>query len=349
MINKHSFGYHPCGVPIYAYTLSNDFISAELLEYGATIQSLNVPDSAGKSYDVVGGFDTIDDYILSTEYQGSTAGRVCNRLKNAEFTLDGVTYHTYRNEGLNSCHSGKFGFDKKLWHAEYSSDDSCEITFSYISRDGEEGFPGNLNISVKYRLEDRKLSVEYFGTTDKLTVVNLTNHSYFNLNGYDSGSVENHRIKVKASHINDTDSALIPTGTILDITNTPFDMRKERVLGDVIHGDHDKIRELGGLDCNFIFDRNSDDEYECVAELTGDVSKIKMRVYTDSSGMQIYTANSIGESEPDMKNKVAQVPHFGICLECASMPDSPNHPNFDDITLNVGETYRHVTIFEFSA
>ncbi len=133
-------------------------MSVELLEYGATIHALHVSDSAGKSYDVVGGFDTIDAYIQSTEYQGSTVGRVCNRLKNAEFTLDGETFRTYRNEGMNSCHSGKYGFDKKLWNVEYSGDDSCEITFNYISRDGEEGFPGNLTVSVKYRLGGTRLA-----------------------------------------------------------------------------------------------------------------------------------------------------------------------------------------------
>ncbi len=347
MIHKRLFGYHPCGKEIYLYELSNNVVSVELLEYGATIHALHVFDSVGKSYDVVGGFDTIEDYIQSTEYQGSTVGRVCNRLKNAEFTLDGITYRTYRNEAPNSCHSGKFGFDKKLWDAEYSCDDSCEITFNYISHDGEEGFPGNLTVSVKYRLDGNRLVLEYIATTDKRTVVNLTNHSYFNMNGYESGSVEGHLIRVAASHINETDSALIPTGNIIDITGTPFDMNSECRLGSVINGSCDKLRELGGLDCNYIFDKVSADASGCVAELTGDISEITMRVYTDSSGMQIYTANSIGENEPRMKNGVEQVPHFGICLECASMPDSPNNENFDDITLNVGDVYRHTTVLEF--
>lgn len=347
MIKKELFGCHPCGDEIFLYTLTNSALSVELISYGATIRSLCVSDGAGKCFDVVGGFDSIDDYMRSSEYQGATVGRVCNRLKNAEFELDGVIYRTYRNEGLNSCHSGKYGFDKRLWRAEYSDDSDNEITFKYTSIDGEEGFPGNLVVSVNYRLEGSRLTVDYHALCDKRTVVNLTNHSYFNLNGYDSGSVENHLIRVAASHINETDDKLIPTGKILDISDTPLDMRKACTLGSVIHADHDKLRQLGGIDCNYIFDRSPSDAAECVAELAGDVSGIKMRVYTDSSGMQIYTANSIGQDEPRMKNGVKQAPHFGICLECAAMPDSPNHANFDDITLDVGREYRHKTVFEF--
>lgn len=349
MIQKRLFGRHPCGEEIFAYTLSNSVLSAELLNYGATVRSLYVFNAKGKCFDIVGGFDTIEDYMLSTEYQGPTVGRVCNRLKNAEFTLNGVTYRTYRNEGLNSCHSGKFGFDKKLWSAKYSNENDSELLFEYTSRDGEEGFPGNLGVSVRYSLNGNKLEIEYQATCDKRTIVNLTNHSYFNLNGYDSGSVEGHMIMVNASHINETDDSLIPTGRILDITGTPFDMRLERTLGSVINGDHDKLLKLGGLDCNYIFDRGPSTDHKYVAELTGDISRIKMRVYTDSSGMQIYTANSISPCEPRMKNGAVQTPHFGICLECAAMPDSPNHVGFDDITLEVGEKYRHVTVFEFIA
>jgi len=348
MINKYFFDYHPCGIPVYAYEVTaGGNVSATIIEHGATLQKLCVKDKNGAVRDVIGGFDKITDYLDSGEYQGSTVGRVCNRLKNATYEIDGVKYRTYANEGKNVCHAGRYGFDKKLWTAAYD-ENASEICFKYTSHDGEEGFPGNLDVTVTFTVSESALKINYRATTDKKTIINLTNHSYFNMNGYDSGNMEEHTIRVAASTYNETDSELIPTGNFSEIEGTAFDMRTERVMKDVLFGDHPKIRELGGLDTNFIFDAYNGTDIIPVAEFTGDVSKIRMTVHTNQSGVLIYTSNRIKATEPNMKNGIKQIPHFGACFETGAMPDAINHDNFDNIILDVGETYDKTTVFDFS-
>ena len=347
MITKRFFDYHPCGVPVYAYDItSGGSVTATVIEHGATLQRLLVKDKFGNYRDVIGGFDRIIDYLDSSEYQGGTIGRVCNRLKNAEYIIDDVKYSTYANEGKNVCHAGRFGFDKKIWSANFT-EDSNEVTFTYLSPDGEEGFPGNLSVCVTFTVTDDSLTINYKATTDKKTIINLTNHSYFNMNGFDSGNMEKHKIRVAASTYNETDSELIPTGNFSKVEGTAFDMRKECTIKDVLYGDHPKIRELGGLDTNFIFDAY-DGNINHVADFTGDISGIKMSVYTDQSGVLIYTSNSIKATEPKMKNGTVQEKHFGACFETAAMPDAINHENFDNTILDVGEEYSATTSFKFS-
>lgn len=347
MITKRFFDYHPCGIPVYAYDItSGGNVTATVIEHGATLQRLLVSDKRGGVRDVVGGFDSIIDYLDSGECQGGTIGRVCNRIKNATYEIDGVRYRTYANEGNNVCHAGRFGFHKKIWKACYD-ENSNEVTFNYVSPDGEEGFPGNLSVYVTFSVNDNDLTINYKATTDKKTIINLTNHSYFNLNGFDSGNMENHTIRVAASTYNETDSELIPTGNFCNVEGTAFDMRTERKIKEVLSGDHPKISELGGLDTNFIFD-TFDGSLKHVADFTGDDSGIKMSVYTDQSGVLIYTANRISDTEPKMKNGTIQVSHFGACFESAAMPDAINHENFDNTVLDVGETYTAATSFKFS-
>lgn len=350
MITKRFFDYHPCGIPLYAYELKGSgIVSAVILDYGATLNSIFVKDNDGNTRDVIGGFDKVLDYMNSCEYQGATIGRVCNRLKNAEYILDGVKYSTYKNEGNNVCHAGQFGFNAKIWYVEELDDaDEPAIRLIYTSPDGEEGFPGNLKVMVTYTItKTNGVKIEYKATTDKKTIVNFTNHAYFNMNGYDNGNMENHLIRMNSDKFNETDVELIPTGNFTDVTGTPFDMRKPKLMADILFGDNDKIRELGGLDTNFIMN-DYDGTVKHQADFYSPLTGIGMKVYTNQTSILIYSSNRIKESEPNMKNNVKQITHFGACFEASSMPDAINHKHFDDITLDVGDTYSKTTIFEFS-
>ncbi len=349
MVTKSFFDFHPCGVPVYAYELKGKgSVSVKIIDFGARLQSILVPDANGVVRDVIGGFDRIIDYMDSGEYQGATVGRVCNRLKNAKYSIDGVEYSTYANEGNNVCHAGRFGWDSKIWTVtDINDSDEPSITFTYNSFDGDEGFPGNMVVNTIYTLVENAIKIEYKATTDKKTIINMTNHAYFNMNGYDNGNVENHIIRMNADKFNETDVELIPTGNFTDVTGTPFDMRKPIVLEKVLFGDHDKIRELGGLDTNFIMN-DYDGTIRHQADFYSPETKIGMKVFTNQSSILIYTSNKIKPTEPVMKNGVEQISHFGACFEASSMPDSINHPNFDDTTLNPGEVYSRTTIFEFT-
>lgn len=350
MITKRFFDYHPSGIPLYAYELKGSgIISAVILDYGATLNSIFVTDKDGIKRDVIGGFDKVLDYIDSGEYQGSTVGRVCNRLKNAEYIIDGVKYSTFKNEGNNVCHAGRFGFNAKIWSVEeFDDENEPALRLTYLSPDGEEGFPGNLKVTVTYTLTIvNGVKIQYEAETDKKTIVNLTNHAYFNMNGFDNGNIENHLIRMNADKFNETDVELIPTGNFTDVTGTPFDMRTPRLMKDVLFGDNDKIRELGGLDTNFIMN-NYDGSVKHQADFYSSLTGIGMKVLTNQTSILVYTSNKIKDTEPDMKNGVKQISHFGACFEASSMPDAINHPHFDNTILNPGEKYSKTTIFEFS-
>lgn len=350
MIVKSFYDFHPCGKELYSYELkSKGIVSVVILDYGATLHSINVKDKNGNTRDVIGGFDKVLDYIDSGEYQGATIGRVCNRLKNAEYVIDGVKYSTYKNEGNNVCHAGRFGFNAKIWNVlEINDGDEPSIKFGYVSPDGEEGFPGNLTVTVTYTLtKTNAVDIHYEATTDKKTIVNLTNHAYFNMNGYNNGNIESHVIRLNSDSFNETDAELIPTGRFSKVNGTPFDMRQPIVMNKVLFGDHDKIRELGGLDTNFILN-DYDGSVKHQADFSSAESGISMKVYTNQTSILIYTSNSIKPTEPDMKSGVSQIPHFGACFEASSMPDAINHPNFDNTVLNPGEVYDKRTVFEFS-
>lgn len=349
MIERVLFDYLPNGDAVYAYKMKGKSpLCATILNYGGIIQSLTYPSSKGRITDVVGGFDNISDYLASGEYQGAIIGRVANRIKDGLFSIDDCEYTVPKNEPNCTCHGGLSGFNAKIWDVTPGgSENEPELTLNYTSRDGEEGFPGNLDICVTYTLtEHDSLKIVYSGVTDKKTIINLTNHSYFNLSGVDAETVDDHIISVMSTHINETDSELIPTGRILNIADTDFDLRRRIRLGDVLNANDPKIRELGGLDTNYIFDCY-DGSVACRAELISETSGIGLKVYTDNTSMQIYTANSISPSEPRMKRGSRQTPHFGICLETGSMPDAINHENFDNIQLNVGDHYARTTEFEF--
>ncbi len=356
MVKKRLFGYHPSGIPVYAYEMSaampDDMppaLTVTAINYGAILNKV-VVNFDGKPVDVIGGFDSVLDYIDSSECQGSIAGRVCNRLTNSEYYIDGVKYRTTPNEGKNVCHGGRFGFNQKIWNAEYKDGYNPMIIFTYLSPDGEEGFPGNLSVRVEYQIIERTgLRVHITAKTDKRTIVNLTNHSYFNLNGYNNEPVNNLFIKINADKIVDTDSALLPNGIKKPVENTDFDLRSPRKLDYVFNSDDPKIRELNGLDTCYIFnDYENDGKAKLQAALYNEDNGLKMEVITDQSSVQIYSANNIKSTEPKMKNGVEQKEHFGICFETSKMPDSINHEDFDDTILDPGETYEQYTVYKFS-
>ena len=348
MITKELFGKMPCGSEVYKYTLQNDFgASVEILTLGGIIRALNIPDSNGNLADVVCGYDDVDSYLNNSGYQGALIGRFGNRIKSSRFVLDGKEYNLYNNEKANHLHGGKEGFDKKIWAAKsWQIDDNMYLELTYFSPDMEEGYPGNLNVKVLYSFDNNNaLTINYKATTDKKTVLNLTNHAYFNLGGYNSGRIENHLLWIDSDKVSEVDSELIPTGKQIDVSGTPFDFRTEKLIGKDIEANDGLLRLGQGYDHNFVL--NSNGTIKHVATLKDSVSGRKMKVYTDQPCVQIYAANCINESESPFKNGVAQKKRCAVCLETQHAPDSPNQPEFPSCELNVGELYDYTTVFKF--
>ena len=348
MITKSYFDKMPSGEEIYAYTLKNSSgASVKILTLGGRINEINVPDKNGILADVVCGFDNAYDYLNDTAYQGALIGRFGNRIKNAKFTLDGVEYKLFVNNGNNHLHGGEIGFDKKIWDAkawEVGSDMFLEL--SLISEDMEEGYPGKLLVSVLYTFnDDNTLSIAYRATTNKKTVVNLTNHAYFNLAGYNSGNIENHSLWLDADQITLTDAELIPTGEALDIVGTEFDFNVEKLIGKDIDADNIHLKYGQGYDHNFVLNTNG--EIKHFATLKDTDSGRTMKVFTNQPCVQIYTGNCIDPNDPPFKNGVNQVKRCGICIETQHAPDAPNQPSFISCELNVGELYNYTTVFKF--
>lgn len=341
-MNKNLFGEIKSkggNTPVYLYEIGNESLTARVLDYGAILQGLIFTKKDGSKIDVIGGFDSVDGYLSSTMYQGSTVGRVCNRIGGGTFSVGEKQCFTDKNDGNNTLHGGNSCFSNSLWTVSSLKDD--EIILEYFSPDGESGFPGNVKTRSTYKISGNNLFIIHEAVTDADTPVNMTNHSYFNLEGC-GNTIENHMICVKASRIVETDDELIPTGKILPVEGTDFDLRKERRMADVLGSEDKKIRKLGGLDTCFIFDITDGD----VIEMYSMASKIGLSVATDNSSVQIYTSNSTDGDT--MKNATVERKHFGVCLETSSMPDSVNHDNFDEIILHPGDVYRHTTEYRLS-
>lgn len=348
MITKELFGKLEDGREVYLYTLTNiSGASVKIMNLGATIVSINVPDKKGNFADVVCGYDNVEAYLKNSGYQGAIIGRYGNRIKNSSFELDGVTYNLFNNEGNNHLHGGKEGFDKKIWDAKAWEDGASEkIEFSYVSPDMEEGYPGNLNVKILYSFDGaNRLTINYKATTDKKTVVNLTNHSYFNLGGYNSGNIENHTLWLDADKVSVVDKELIPTGEELLVDKTPFNFKKEKLIGQDIDADYELLKLGQGYDHNFILNNNG--EIKLIAILKDTVSKRAMSVYTNQPCIQVYCANCINESESPFKGGYPQKKRCAVCLETQHSPDSPNHADFPSTVLNVGEVYDYTTVFKF--
>lgn len=348
MITKELFGKLNDGREVFTYTLKNSQgASVRVMNLGATIVSLNAPDKNGVLADVVCGYDDVDSYLNNSGYQGAIIGRYGNRIDNSCFVLDGEEYKLYNNEGNNHLHGGKEGFDKKIWDAKtWEIGNTSYIEFSYLSPDMEEGYPGNLSVKILYSFDNENVfTINYKAVTDKKTVLNLTNHAYFNLGGYNSGRIENHSLWIDADKVSVVNDKLIPTGEELLVENTPFDFRQEKLIGKDIEANFELLKLGQGYDHNFIL--NSDGTIKHIATLKDTNSERVMKVYTNQPCVQIYCANCINESESPFKGGYPQKKRCAVCLETQHSPDSPNHSEFPTTELNIGELYDYTTIFKF--
>lgn len=348
MIKRELFGTMPDGREVLAYTLTNHFnASVKVITLGATIVSINVPDKKGDIADVICGYDDVESYLTNSGYQGAIIGRFGNRIEGSSFCLDGVEYKLYNNEGKNHLHGGKEGFDKKIWNAKaWEDEEAIYLEMSYLSPDMEEGYPGNLSVKVLYSLDQNNaLSINYKAVTDKKTVLNLTNHSYFNLCGCGSSRITKHTLWIDSDEISEIDEKLIPTGKSIAVDGTPFDFRNETLIGERID-DNDTILAYGkGYDHNYIL--NSDGTIKHIATLKDTYSGRSMKVFTNQTCMQVYTANCINEDESPFKNGAPQKIRCAVCLETQHAPNSPNIPEFPSCVLNPGDVYDYTTIFKF--
>ncbi len=334
---------------IQLYTLRNSTgIEASITNYGGRLVTLKVPDRNGKFEDVVLGRDDLDGYLQNNPYFGALVGRYANRIANGEFTLDGKRYQLARNNGQNALHGGLKGFDKVAWKARVvSTEDASALELTYLSKDGEEGYPGNLNVTARYSLTDENaLQVDFDATTDKDTVLNLTNHSYFNLAGQAAGKILDHRVFINADKFTPTNASLIPTGELRDVQGTPFDFRKSTAIGARIDDKDEQLQYGQGYDHNFVVS-GSGKEPSLAARVVDPKSGRVMEVLTTQPGVQFYTGNHL---DPGVKGKsgVEYKARFGFCLETQHFPDSPNQPSFPSTELKPGQRFRSTTIFRFS-
>lgn len=317
---------------------------AAITNFGGRLVSLLVPSVSGNTVDVVTGFNDIDGYEKSsTNYYGALIGRYGNRLANGKFKLEGKEYSIPTNNGPNALHGGKTGFDSHVWDAKQLDDHTLELT--YVSKDGEEGFPGTLTSKVIYELtNDNALKITYEATTDKPTVLNLTNHSYFNLNGCGAGTILEHTLKIDADQFTPVDDKLIPTGELKSVENGPFDFRKAATIGSRINEGDQQLIFGKGYDHNFVLNKHT--LQSPVITVQGDKSKIKMEVYTDQPGVQFYSGNFM-KGDYTFKNGVKDSLRTAFALETQHFPDSPNHPSFPTTELKPGQTYKSTTIYKF--
>ena len=347
---KKPFGKTPDGQQVDLYVLTNKSgAEAAITTFGGTVVSLKVPDRSGKLGDVVLGFDSVEGYVSGASYFGATIGRYGNRIGHAQFSLDGKTYTLAKNNGENSLHGGIKGFNKVVWTAkELPAKGGQSLELSYLSKDGEEGFPGNLKVTVIYTLTDtNELRIVYSATTDKKTVVNLTNHSYFNLAGPGSGDILGHQLMIPADKFTPVDAGLIPTGELRDVQGTPFDFRKSTAIGARIEQADEQVKLGGGYDHNFVLRRSAGNATSLAARVVESSTGRVMEVWTTEPGIQFYTGNFL-DGTVHGKDGIAYARRSAFCLETQHYPDSPNQPKFPPVVLNPGERYHTVTTYKFT-
>jgi aldose 1-epimerase len=347
-VKKELFGKLSDGTEIDIYTLSDGASEARITNYGGYLVSLKVPDRDGKSEDVVLGFDDLRGYENNnthkgTAYLGPIVGRYANRIANGTFALDGKKYSLAVNNGPNALHGGPHGFHSVVWKGQIIPHG---VELKYLSKDGEEGYPGNLSVAVRYTLEKGALTIDYSATTDKDTVLNLTNHTYFNLKGAGKGDILDHYLMLRASRFTWADSTLVPTGELKPVEGTPLDFRKSTRIGERIDSDYEQMRMAGGYDQNFVPDSGGRELAE-VAEVYEPGSGRVLHVLTDQPGVQFYSGNFF-DGTIKGKGGIAYQRRYGLCLETQHFPDSPNHPAFPTTELKPGERFHRVTVFSFS-
>jgi aldose 1-epimerase len=343
-ITKESYGILPDSTEVNLFTMTNQHgIRMKVTNYGGIITSLEVPGRNGELADIVLGYDNLDGYLKMTPYFGAIVGRYGNRIAKGKFILDGKEYLLARNNGENHLHGGIKGFDKVVWDAQEFKDTSkVGLMLHYLSRDGEEGYPGNLDITVSYSLtNNNELRIDYLATTDKATPVNITQHSYFNLKGGGNSDILNHIMMINASRYTVVDSSLIPTGELRSVNGTPMDFTSPIAIGA-------RIKEVGGkpvgYDHNYVL--NSPGQFELAVKVYEPESGRIMEVFTDQPGVQFYTGNFLDGSITGKGGKKYDQ-YYGFCLETQHFPDSPNHPDFPNTILRTGESYKSTTVFRF--
>jgi len=340
-ITKASWGNYD-GKDVFLFTLTNSKGNqVQISNYGGTVTHWTVPDKAGNKNSIVVGFDSLSGYLAHPPYFGALVGRYGNRIGNAQFTIDGKTYKLAANNGKNSLHGGLKGFDKQVWDASTESDSVPALTLKYLSKDGEEGFPGNLNVTVQYSLSDEdELKIEYSAETDKATPINLTNHSYFNLTGDVSNTILDESLQIKADNYTPVDTSLITTGKIEPVKGTPFDFTAPTKIGARIN------QVKGGYDHNFVLN-SKDGSLQLAAVLTDSISGRQLEVFTTEPGLQFYTGNFLDGQFKNHDGKPVNL-HDALCMETQHFPDSPNKPGFPSAILKPGAKYHTVTVYKLS-
>ena len=348
-VKKGPFGKTKDGVPVDLYVLTNaSGMEVSITNYGGTVVAVKVPDRSGKLADVVLGFHTLDGYLGNEPYFGALIGRYGNRIGMARFSLDGHEYHLAQNDGKNSLHGGLQGFDKRVWSAkDVSTSAAPAIELTYLSKDGEEGYPGNLSVTVTYTLTAKnELKIDYKATTDKATVLNLTNHSYFNLAGEGKGDILAHLVTINADQFTPVDATLIPPGEQQNVAGTPFDFRKPTAIGARINADDGQIKFGRGYDHNFVVNGKSGD-LRLAARVVEPSSGRAMEVLTTQPGLQFYTGNFL-DGTIHGKGGKAYGQRSAFCMETQHFPDSPNKPQFPSAVLKPGEHFTSTTVYRFS-
>jgi aldose 1-epimerase len=345
---KESFGKLADGTKIYRWSLENGGTRLKVLNYGGIVQSLELPDRHGRYVNVSLGYDTVEEYVAGTTFFGATIGRYGNRIAKGKFTLDGKAYQVSVNDGENSLHGGAKGFNTRVWDIEpFTSGSDVGLHMHYTSVDGEMGYPGTLKTTVTYTLTARgDWRVDYEATTDKATVVNLTNHTYFNLAGEGSGTIYDHELTLAASRYTPTDAGLIPTGELAKVQGTPFDFRKAKPIGRDIRTSHPQLITAKGFDHNWVMDKGITAKPVLVATLRDPSSGRSLKIATDQPGLQFYSGNFLDGTLVGQSGRTYRQGD-GLALETQHFPDSPNQPKFPSTVLRPGETYRTTTVHSF--
>jgi len=346
MVQRSAFQATRDGKPVDLYTLKNkQGHLAQVTNYGAKLVSLLVPDKNGRLGDVALGYSSLEGYLTRTASMGATIGRFANRIAGGRFTLDGNEYTLAKNNGPNHLHGGSKGFRNVVWDAHQPDEQTVDLY--YLSADGEEGYPGNLNVQVRYTLTDEsELKIDYIATTDKATVINLTNHAFFNLAGEGQGDVLDHELQIAADQYTPVDSTAIPSGEFLPVDGTPFDFKMARKIGERIHEQNEQLRYGKGYDINFVLNRTGPG-LQYAARVHEPVTGRVMEVYTTEPGLQLYTGNNLGDQDLGKSGKI-YAPQTGFCLETQHFADSPNKPQFPSVVLRPAETFKSTTLYKFS-
>jgi len=347
-VTQAPFGVLPDGQQVTAFTLTNrQGMQVKVLDFGAIISEIHVPDRDGTFADVVLGFDRLEPYLHNSAFLGAVIGRYGNRIAAGRFSLDGKEYQLAVNNPPNHLHGGNQGFHEVMWQAvPFANDDAVGITFTRSSPDGEDGYPGKLDVTLTYELDnDNALSLRYHAVTDQATPVNLTNHSYFNLAG--QGTILGHALSINADRYLPVDAGSIPTGELADVSGTPFDLRQSTVIGDNIALPHEQLRIGRGYDHNFVLNQQLGQTLTLAAMLREPQSGRVMQVYTQEPGIQFYSGNFLDGTQHGKQSAIAY--RGALCLETQHFPDSPNQSHFPNTILRPGEVYQTETVYRFSA